>query len=372
MNSKDIDEAFLNVSEIKVLNSIQELVAVYDINLTIVWVNTAAAESVNLKPDDMIGRHCYEFWEMDNTPCDGCPVKNAIITKSKEEITRKTPDGRIWDLKGYPIKDDSDEVIGAIEIGLEITEKIKMQNKIKESEIKYREAYNHLNFYEDLFHHDLSNILQSLLSSIELSKICSNERRLTELNNILSLAKNQIARGKLLISNVKNLIDLDKEEIVLKELNLLEFLDLSIEFIKNVYKDKDIEIEIDTMKDEIIVFANSGLKDIFINILTNAIEHNRHKGVEIEIHISFTEQEGQKFVKIQIMDNGPGIHDDLKKNIIKHISGEKRSKKRFGLGLILAKRILDSYGADLLIKNRRENDHSIGSNIILLIPDYSQ
>ena len=51
---------------------------------------------------------------------------------------------------------------------IDITEKINLENKLKLSEQKYRKAYEHENFYKDLFAHDMNNILQNMLMSLEL------------------------------------------------------------------------------------------------------------------------------------------------------------------------------------------------------------
>lgn len=370
MNNKKIIDEILDPSEIKILNSIQELVAIYDTNLKLLWVNNASAESVNLESNDMIGKHCFEFWESQNEPCKGCPVEKSLESRKKEQFIRKSHDNRTWDLKAYPIMNNVDELVGALEIGMDITEKVKIQEELKKSEIKYRKAYNHLSFYEDLFHHDLNNIFQSLLSSIELSQLFTREKKLENLDEILKLAKNQISKGKLLISNVHNLTDLDKKEPNLEKVDLKKFLNLSIEFIKKIYEDKHVNITVKNGKDSIFVLANKGLKDIFVNVLKNSVEYNKNQTIQIDIILSFVEKENQKFVKIQILDNGSGIHKKLKKNIRKHINGETESKKRFGLGLILVKRILDSYGADLLIRDKFESDYSKGANIIILIPLY--
>jgi light-regulated signal transduction histidine kinase (bacteriophytochrome) len=372
LNNKKIFDEILDPSEIKILNAIQELVAIYDTNQKILWANQASAKSVNLEPSDMIGKHCYEFWEMQNKACEGCPVQKTLKSGKKEKIIRKSKDNRIWDLISYPIWNKDDEIIGAIEIGRDITEKSKIEENLKKSELKYRKAFNHLNFYEDLFHHDLNNIFQSLLSSIELSQLFTQTNKLNKLDNVLRLAKNQIIRGRLLISNVQSLTDLDKKEPILEAVNLNKFVDLSIDFVKNIYKNKNVSIEIQGVKESIFVYANKGLKDIFVNILRNSVEYNKREAIKIDIIISFVIKDDKRFVKLQILDNGPGIHEDLKKSIIRYINGEIQSKKRFGLGFILIKRILDSYGAKILIRNKLENDPSKGTNITILIPLHKQ
>ena len=87
-------------------------------------------------------------------------------------------------------------------IFIDNTEKVKAEEKLKNSEIKYREAYNRSNLYKDLFSHDINNILQNILTSIELSKMSQNAPNITK---IFDIASDQIIRGKELARNVQKL-----------------------------------------------------------------------------------------------------------------------------------------------------------------------
>jgi len=55
-----------------------------------------------------------------------------------------------------------------------IIQKFESEQLLKESEEKYRKAYNRAEFYKDLFAHDISNILQHILSATELSDLLIN------------------------------------------------------------------------------------------------------------------------------------------------------------------------------------------------------
>ncbi len=81
-----------------ILNSTSELVGYYDKDLRIIWVNTAAASSVGKSPEEMIGSHCYTFWNHSDEPCSGCPVIKARDTKTPQQTEKRTPDGRHWSI----------------------------------------------------------------------------------------------------------------------------------------------------------------------------------------------------------------------------------------------------------------------------------
>ncbi len=84
-----------------------------------------------------------------------------------------------------------------------------IEDRIIKSESKYRLAYNRVEFYKDLFVHDINNILQNLEFSLEIIAQEAgkqiNEKKITELVN---LAKTQVNRGAELRVNVRKLSDL--------------------------------------------------------------------------------------------------------------------------------------------------------------------
>lgn len=121
-----------------ILKSVSELISYQDRDLKIVWANAAAGESVNKLPEDLIGRHCYEIWEQRDSPCVSCPVLVSIETGQSQRDERTTPDGRSWIIRTAPVKDENGDIIGAVESTLEITERKKAEEKLKESEETYR------------------------------------------------------------------------------------------------------------------------------------------------------------------------------------------------------------------------------------------
>ncbi len=138
----------LNASESQknaILNGIKVNIAFVDENLSIIWTNRTAAESVNRSQEEMIGHRCHEFWDNPEKPCNGCPTVKSFLTGKTEHSIIKTTDGRIWDEKGEPVFNETGELIGVIEIAHDITEKSLAVEALKESEAKYRSLFESLN-----------------------------------------------------------------------------------------------------------------------------------------------------------------------------------------------------------------------------------
>ncbi len=120
-----------------ILNSLMEHVIHQDTEMRILWANRAACESANLSYEEILGRYCYEIWPKRSDPCSDCPVIRAIETGQSQVIEKSTPDGKYWFIRGYPFRDRNGDIVGGIEVTLEITEQKQAEEAIRESEHKY-------------------------------------------------------------------------------------------------------------------------------------------------------------------------------------------------------------------------------------------
>jgi PAS domain S-box-containing protein len=121
-----------------VLDAQTDHVILQDRALTVVWPNEAACRSVDMAREDLIGRHCYEIWAQRTSPCPDCPVVRAMETGQPHEVEKTTPDGRIWQIRGYPHRDATGEMVGGVEVTREITEHRQAEASLRESEAKFK------------------------------------------------------------------------------------------------------------------------------------------------------------------------------------------------------------------------------------------
>ncbi|KKM06164.1 hypothetical protein LCGC14_1746730, partial [marine sediment metagenome] len=102
----------------------------------------------------------------------------------------------------------------------------RAEQDLKNSEEKYREAYERANFYKSLFAHDIRNVLQSISSSEQIfSLFLNNPNKLKEREELLEIIRRQVNRGNILISNVQKLSQLEEIGISLKKLKIQEVLE---------------------------------------------------------------------------------------------------------------------------------------------------
>jgi PAS domain S-box-containing protein len=124
-----------------VLGSMSEPVIHQDLAHKVILANRAAGDSVGLSAKELVGRHCYEIWQGRDKPCVGCPVVKARETGRLQSAEMVSPEGKIWSVRGYPVKDVKGAVTGVVEVTENITERKKAEQKLRESEARYRNLF---------------------------------------------------------------------------------------------------------------------------------------------------------------------------------------------------------------------------------------
>jgi PAS domain S-box-containing protein len=256
---------------------------------------------------------------------------------------------------------------------VDITDRIKAENRVKESEEKFRKAYNRASLYKDLFAHDMSNILQNVLASSEICKYSiDNPIKKEDLTKLLYIIEEQVIRGSNLIFNVRQLTDLEEKETKIYPTNLIPYIEEVISYIKNKFQMKNVKIDLNIQinSNEDLIFGNDHIRDILENLLLNSVIHNENEIIEIFINLFLVKREDKEFIEVIINDNGIGIPDNQKESIF--YRREISTGKRVGLGLYLVKKIIVKLNGKIWVEDRVHGDYSRGSSFHILFPKANQ
>ena len=319
----------------------------------IIYANKAGESIFNIKPGDINPTQIQE------------DITKAFSTGELDTIEIELNDN-IYAIDITHIKEEDYANI----YGKDITERKETERKLEESEKEYREAYNLAEFYKDLFTHDINNILQNILTGIQLSeRIIGDPENWESLKKYNTIIKKQLKRGAKLVSNIRKLSKLEDQELSLKKVEICSILEKSTSYVKSVYQDRNIDIQIDSVSKKLYIRANELLEDLFENILVNAIKYNENPTVEILVKISKEKKEIINYLKMEFLDNGIGIDDSRKNFVFQRGYSEEKSVHGMGLGLSLVKKIIDTYNGKIWVEDRIKGDYKKGSNFILLIPE---
>jgi PAS domain S-box-containing protein len=134
-----------------VLEGIGEGVVVMDREYRILSANRGYLNQVGKERDAVIGKPCYVVSHHFDSPCEGrgheCPVRRVFesgLPARAMHVHYDHDDRQIYvECHAYPIRGAAGEVTRAIETLNDVTERVLLEQKLKDSEEKYRDLYDH-------------------------------------------------------------------------------------------------------------------------------------------------------------------------------------------------------------------------------------
>jgi len=136
-------------------DSINDLISIMDRDFRIVRSNRALALYVAMLPADIPGSHCFELMHHSDEPFHACPLKRMYETKRREETEAWFGDVKKWvNISVDPIFDDKKNVVGAIHVVKDITDRKRVETALRESEKRYRGLFEHANEAIFVIHRD--------------------------------------------------------------------------------------------------------------------------------------------------------------------------------------------------------------------------
>ncbi len=235
------------------------------------------------------------------------------------------------------------------------------ERKRAEGELANAKAQAEL--YVDLMGHDINNFNLVARGYLELIDGMVGDEKLKEL---VSKPMEAIDGSSRLIRNVQKL------QRARSGGNQVEVLDLGALVgevawqFKSLSGDMSVNITCDAVKG-VRVRANELLRDVFVNLIGNAIKHSAVPAY-ISIRVVPEEKDGRGHCRVIIDDNGPGVPDDMKEKIFNRLSRGNTKAKGNGLGLYLVKSLVESYGGRVWVEDRVKGDPTKGARFVVMLP----
>ena len=290
--------------------------------------------------------------------------KNKKIRDSEILVTKRdgTP---IWLSISARMLEKENRIEGAV---IDITKRKKTEQELKESEVRYKKAYDKADFYKDLLAHDVSNIFNNINASIQLMELWKEDSEMSSNNgDMIEIIKQQLERGASLVSNVRKHSEIEEGDNLVKSVDAINVINESIENVLSRFQYRQIEINIQKTNEIPNVRGGDLLIDAFENILINGALHNESDMIRIWVNVSEVYKDTEKFVKLEFKDNGIGIIDERKKAIFERNYNKDKSTGGMGIGLSLVKTIINSYDGQVKVDNRVVGDHTKGSIFVVLL-----
>lgn len=189
----------------------------------------------------------------------------------------------------------------------------------------------------------------------------------TKRTDIITTMHSETERLSRLTSDFLDLARLEsgRTRLDISRFDLKKLIEESVDVVLPQASDKHVNVYIDCGH----FTANSDrgkIKQVLLNLLTNAIKYNREKG-EIRVKASEVTDAEHPFVQVAVADTGYGISKEHQKHMFEkfyRVSDTAGFTQGTGLGLAIAKQIIEAHGGQITL----ESEQGVGSNFAITLP----
>jgi PAS domain S-box-containing protein len=355
-NELESTRAFLQ----SVIDGVTESIMVIDKDYRIRLINKAANKMHGVELPLTDSHLCYRVSHHTDEPCHGeehpCPLQKVLETKEPVTLVhrhlRSNNTEYVIEIGASPIFDKNGEVTGIIEVGRDITEKLRLEEEEKEfrARLFQQQKDQSIALIAKSIAHDFNNLLGTVIGNVDLLQMGDSpkEDECGIVEAIGSAAHRMSDLTTQLLAYAKG-GTYKLEQIVLNPL-ILETLKFA-----HTGAASRVKVNRHLAKDLWPVVADPGqMKQMLVNIFTNAFEAMEEEGGILTVKSTNVDKEEDwecpfnnvhpagKYIAIDISNTGPGIPEEIFKQVFEPFYTTKSLGR--GLGLAAVAGIVQNHG----------------------------
>ncbi len=379
-----------------ILDGLEEFIVVINPDKTIADTNHSFLEKMGYSREEVIGHKCYEVFQKSNRQCEpgkrnlNCP-HDEVFTKgsfTQKIFPRMNNRGELVyiEVSIYPIWEESGQISKVIEVSRDVTQLKKPDQEInKELERMVEERTRELKAQQQKIVH--KNKMASL-GKLSASVVHEINNPISGLLNLILLIKKIVEQEELDSSSIKSfqhyleLMESETRRISRITSNLLSFsrgtrLEFESVNVNNILEDlflinnnflKLNNIELNKQLDEDLpnITGDEGqLKQVFMNLLTNAVEAMEEQDPGI---LTVSTSRENHYIRITFQDTGLGVPEEYINQVFDPFFSTKSQGKGVGLGMSVAYGIIQQHSGYMYIKSEQGSETEIIVHLPLTQP----
>ncbi len=275
---------------------------------------------------------------------------NRKTTRCEEVIPMPDGGNKIFDTIKVPLFYENGSRKGLVVIGRDVTEQ-----RVAEDRLRKTEKLSIVGELAASVAHEIRNPLTSLKGFIQLFQHESKDKRYQEFYDIMLSELNRINHivGELLILAKPQKLTFSKcsiNQILNDVVSLLE-PQANMNNVNIIFNEIDDGIEIECSKNQ--------LKQLFINVIKNAIEASFEKG---DVSVS-VKNKNKEEILVMVEDKGSGISEDFLNRIGEPFYSSK--EKGTGLGLTVSIKIVEQHKGTIYFNSQLNK----GTTVEITLPN---
>lgn len=344
------------------------LVYINDLHGRYIFVNKEFEKLMGLSLNDVIDKTDLELFTKERAERNIAQNKKVIETKSPQifENASQKKDGIHYfvDIL-FPIVDSNNEIYATCGWSIDITDRKKSEQVLKEAKEKAESADRLKSAFLATMSHELRTPLNSIIgfTGILMKGIAGplNEEQIKQ----LGMAKGSAQHLLELINDVLDISKIEAGQLVvsLNKFDYSKTLKKIFLSFEPIAEKKNLKMELEINEDVIEINSDERrVGQILLNLINNAVKFTETGSVTVKCYVQ------NKEVITNIIDTGIGISevdmDKLFKPFSQVDTGLTRNHEGTGLGLSISLKLAEKLGGTIKVQSKE----SEGSTFTLILP----
>jgi signal transduction histidine kinase/CheY-like chemotaxis protein len=276
---------------------------------------------------------------------------NAIAARTPvvQRFRVVLPSGRMRTLEidGRAFMADGRTVSHMVGLVRDVTDEVNAQNAMLEEGAAQR-TYQAKREFLSRVSHELRTPLNAVIGFSDLMRTDRDEPLTPTQRGRLDRV---VDGGQYLLRLVNDLLDVARLEVgelsvALSSVRLAPVLRNAVDLLETARAGRDVSIDLDEPPSQLFVVADPvRLKQVFVNILSNAIKYNRRGG---RVHVGFSLTPTQAVLTVR--DEGAGMSAQQQRDLFipfRRLGDEPNATEGAGLGLVISRHLAERQGGSL-------------------------
>lgn len=243
-----------------------------------------------------------------------------------------------------------------LEMALE--ENKKINRKISEARQAAEQASRSKTQFLANMSHDIRTPMNGIIGMLNIAdRYVDNPDEVKKYHQKIRMASEYLLA---LINDVLDMRKIDQKDIMLLEesVNLRDVIENCRDILEAKAGEQEITLDTTGMAEfnpPQLMASEVHLRQIFMNIISNAIKYNKYGGKIFIQAIVLEQTEDKVTCRFSVTDTGIGMSEDFQKQMFEPFTqehGENRSEfKGTGLGLSIVKRIIEEMGGEIRVES---------------------
>jgi PAS domain S-box-containing protein len=362
------------------LDGIPDALVLLAPDLRVIWANAASQRQFSAKVTDRDAAFCSDFCASETKACSRCPVVRSFGSGSTEDGVIRRPEGSIWGIKAFPLKNPEGEVTRVIMLASDITERRQLREEVDRA--------GRLAAVGELaagVAHEINNPTGLILMNMpaireafaDISPVLEEHfrahgdfafggLRYSKMKSQLPLLLGEILDGAQRIKNiVEDLKDFARggQEGDFQLFDLNAAVEKAVRLVNNQVRRSTDRFSCSLAEHLPRVRGNSQrIEQVLVNLILNACEAIPDKGRGLFVSTRFEAR--LDLCTVIVQDEGCGIPKKVLPHLTDPFFTTKRESGGTGLGLSVSARIVREHGGEL----RFESAPGEGATVTLALP----